>query len=212
MDDDSLRAHYGRDASGHPDESTWEKLALGELDASVRSGIFDHAGRCTSCAHVLRGVLALEEEALKADPTRTPVLTRREKRGRGVFWLSFAAAAMVLAAVGLATLERTPLPMGETVRSLDSERPTPLGPVGNLAAPPREFSWEASGVRQRFVVELLDGLGETLWMSPETSASTLPWPDEIPPAPGRYYWRVLEIGEAGDSVASPVAAFDVADE
>ena len=51
------------DNMAHPDEATWERLAVGELDAAARDAAFDHILECERCSRIWRGVLTLKSEA-----------------------------------------------------------------------------------------------------------------------------------------------------
>ncbi len=211
--DDVLREHYGRLTNGHPDDDAWEKLAMGELSAEDKAGVLDHASRCAQCARLLRGLHALEREALTVDPERARVLTGESHRATSRWWVGgiLATAAALLIAVSVNVLSpRTSTDV--TVRSSAPSRPEPLGPVGTLRQRPASFDFEPAVEGSRFSVELLDDAGAPIWKSRESMSTSLPWPRDIDTPPGRYYWRVFETDAVGDTTASPLAAFELTPE
>jgi hypothetical protein len=223
VDDGILREALasGERTGPHVGEETWERLACGELSLEERERALDHASRCTPCGRVLRGLVLLEREAREFDPLVPAALSGAPEVRR---WPPFRRAALVgAAAAAVAALvsivvpsSRKPLPDSsapgvEALRSAgEPDRPVPRSPRDEVLGRPEGFSWDATPAARAYRVELLDSEGESLWRSGEMSETSVPWPDEVPPNPGRYYWRVIAIlADRGEAVASRLVSFDL---
>jgi hypothetical protein len=223
LDDVTLREAYRAAAepmAPHVSEESWERLACGELSVEEREGVLDHTSKCTECATLLKALLLVERGARDLDPsvpvglTAAPARAGMRARGRKLLWSAVAAAA-ALAIVWLTLPSRKVLepftPDGNVLRSAgESHRPVPKGPLDVLARVPESFSWEGSAAARAYQVELFDADGESIWQSGEVAGTSLPWPEQIRPEPGRYYWRVFAIlAERGERIASPLVSFDL---
>jgi len=205
------KAHGPND---HLQESTWERLALGELEQEAMDVALEHASRCGECGQILRGLQTLEREALEVDSERVPILTRAGRSQGSSPWLytALGAAAMVVFAVGTSTfVTQTQSDALITERSSAEIRPEALGPVGVLTGAPRAFRWAPAVPNRTHSVELLDSLGAPLWRSDALVANESPWPTTVEARPGHYYWRVWESDEDGNITASIMTSFEIVD-
>jgi hypothetical protein len=60
-------------------------------------------------------------------------------------------------------------------------------------------------------VKILDSQGDLMWASAVVADTTLAWPTEVTPRPGRIYWQVtayLQGGTDADGVESSLVRFD----
>ncbi len=208
-----MTEHDDRPQSDHLDESTWERLACGELGADERRSAFDHITRCDACRRILRAVEALHEGAQELDPgapRRGPWSHGPTGSPTRQVWL-WAAAAAATAIAGLAVLLLPP-PTVPTA-AIRGEAPAaaePVEPAGALSRAPDVLRWQPATGARGYRVELLDADGDPLWTSPAVTSTGLPWPDEVAPVPGTYYWRVLVLPEGGGPPrSSPLVRFDL---
>jgi hypothetical protein len=222
VDDGILREALaaGELTAPHVGEETWERLACGELSHEERERALDHASRCPPCGRILRALVILEREALEFDPLVPAVLSGATEARRGRQFrrsaIVGAAAAAVIAMVWLvvpSSWKRTDssTPGVEALRSAgEDDRPVPRSPREEVLGRPRGFSWDGTPAARAYRVELLDSEGEPLWRSGELSETSIVWPSEVPPEPGRYYWRVIAIlADRGEAVASRLVSFDL---
>lgn len=94
------------DPGPHLDETTWERLALGELPAAEREAALAHVVRCAACAATWRGLLALGREARTFDrgvPRAAP--SWRARVVHPPSW-QLLAASLLVAATGAALVYR----------------------------------------------------------------------------------------------------------
>jgi hypothetical protein len=218
LDDGILREAYAASepTAPHVSEDHWERLAGGELSPEERECALDHASRCSECGRILRALLLLEREARDLDLTVPAGLsTVSEPPRRRAFLWSAAAAAAAVAILWLTVPSfRSPEPSssgGDALRSTGArDRPVPTEPVAGAAGAPRRFSWSGIATARGYEVELLDADGEPLWKSAFVTEESVPWPQNVPPEPGRYYWRVVAtLAEGGERIASPLVSFDL---
>ncbi len=210
----AYRAVLAHPKTPHLDDAAWERLASGQMSRSERARSLDHVTSCAACATICRGLLVLEDEARAFDPdVPDPALSVPQEPARTSRWAygGLAALAASLAWLALAPLAKVPGAQ-ETLRSAEhAARPSPLAPLGRLAAPPQEFRWQAFPGASGYRVELFDGLGTMVWSSPRTEGTTVRWPAHVAAAPGRYYWQVVALtGRSAEAVvSSPTVDFDV---
>lgn len=208
-------------ASDHPSEEIWERVVCGELAANAREAVFDHVTCCEECAETFRVLRLLSREARTFDPG-VPALelkavdrSRPLPRGFAVGGLAaLAAAAMLLLFLPTKHDHRVKHPEQPAVEILrsgpEAVRPVAVEPVGRVETVNRGFSWQAAQPPETYVVELLNADGEQLWESPEVASTEIDWPSSVPPAAGRYYWRVTALPtEGGERTASTLVAFDL---
>lgn len=205
------------EAEGHLSEQQWENLACGELDREDHEAALDHILGCSQCTAVHQSLLVLKGNAHTFDsgapaPSDIPKPSRRRWLLPGVL----AAAAMLLVIVlrppGSGMNESgSSIPTDPVLRSPQPrEAATPLSPVGRTSMSKVVFSWRPSPVAPVSIVQLIDDEGELVWTSRETESTSIDWPIDLAQSPGRYYWRVLSLGEAGDGErASDLVAFDL---
>jgi hypothetical protein len=242
MADESLRELYARRlaraSDTHPDEYAWERLFTGEMSASERQGILDHALSCGECLDVYRSLEHVAEGARAFDadvPAPFP-------RPRSVPWAAYsglAAAAVVM--IALATIQIDPsAPQVATTLPSSSSAPAPpattppddpgaavddslrggrsdaliplVPPRALLRRLPTEFRWKGTADARSYRVRLSNEDMDVLWTSPEGLAEHLAWPANLKLAPGRYYWQVLATPRTASSpedvVASPLVSFE----
>jgi hypothetical protein len=86
----------------------------------------------------------------------------------------------------------------------------PRSPLAEVAGRPERFTWQGIATARSYEVELFDRDAESLWKSGVMSEESVPWPEEVSPEPGRYYWRVVAIlAERGERIASPLVSFEL---
>jgi hypothetical protein len=210
-DDRRLRDLYAASAvmpGNHPDEGTWEALALGELPPARREEVNDHVVRCAECASIHRGLTMMAEEAAHFDPAvprrrHAPVLSFPARWGWGA--LAAAAAALLIALVPLLRPIPAPVatPAGDRVRSGEGAVPVPLEPKGPLRAPPRVFRWQGIEAARRYRVEVSRGDGEPVWVSTVVEGTSVEWPSSLVPEPGVYFWQVVALPGTDRPIGTP---------
>jgi hypothetical protein len=209
------------DGSTHLTEETWERLACDELSPDDYDAAIDHILDCFQCAEIYRALNIVRSDAAAFDPGAPEmppgkVERFRSKRGLWGGLSALAVAAAVMMAIFLpGTSTEPPETAGPVVRSDGSSKPaTPTEPVN------RDVSMRSAGeLRLRWsaeselpaVVEILDAEGELIWRSPETTASEVRWPADLPSRPGRYYWRVVVSGAGDKKISSDLVSFRVVD-
>lgn len=220
LDDGTLREAYEacEPTVPHVSEDSWERLACGELSNEERDRALDHASGCSECGRILRALLLLEREARAIDPLVPAGLSTfsERPRRRALLWGATAAAAAgtilwLTVPSYFSSLPESPPAAGEALRSTgERDRPVPRSPLAEGAVAPERFTWQGIATAQGYEVELLDADAESLWKSGVVADESVPWPEEVPPEPGRYYWRVVAIlAERGERIASPLVSFDL---
>jgi hypothetical protein len=198
----------------HLDGAIFERLMLGELSAFARAAALRHVEHCDECSRIHAALLAVEEGARAFDPG-VPSLGQARPGMHRAAWLGLAAAATLALAVALPWRSwlAGPTPAAEDVlRSAGgSVAPTLAAPQGRAPGRP-DFVWSSVPGALAYHVELFDAEAEPLWTSPPVHATSLPWPDAVPAAPGPYYWRVVaSVGGGAESLASPLGRFELKD-
>lgn len=202
---------------GHLSEQQWENLACGELDRGDYEAALDHILGCSPCTDIHQSLLVLKEHAHTFDSgAPVPSVISKPSRRRWVFPGILAAAAMLLVIVfrplgpGL-NEPGSSTPIDPILRSPQmGQTATPLSPVGRTSMSKVVFSWSPSPIAPVSIVQLIDDDGELVWTSQETESTSIDWPIDVAQSPGRYYWRLLSLGEAGDGEqASDLVAFDL---
>jgi len=220
---EQLRGAYRAASSpeeSHLSDEQWERLACDEMGPGEREAALEHVVSCPECTQLYRGVLALREGAQAFDPAAPPpqvqeTPTRAWRWGRWVTGLAAAAAAVVAVFVlrpAGGPVPARPFPShGVTLRAGGTpEGPVLVAPLGAVPGDPGVLSWRAAEGARGYIVELLDADGELLWRSDEVAGTYTRWPSAVRPAPGRYYWRVLAVPEAGGKpVASGLESFEI---
>jgi hypothetical protein len=220
LDDATLREAYQSSdpAVPHVSDDCWERLACGELSLEERERALDHASACFECGRILRTLLLLEGEARAIDPLVPAGLSALpERRSRRAFLWGAAAAAAAGAILWLTVPWDSPAvpdsssPAGGRLRSTGvSDRPVPRSPLAEVDGVPERFTWQGIASARGYEVELLDADAEPLWKSGVVTETSVSWPHEVLPGPGRYYWRVEAIlAERGERTASPLVSFDL---
>jgi hypothetical protein len=213
-DDRLIRDLYAESAAvpstDHPDDATWEAMALAALPAARRAKVLDHVARCAQCAQIYRGLKILATEAAAFDPAvpRTPSRRVLAWPSRWVYG-GLAAAAAVLLVMWLPlrhTGSPAPSASPDQVRSPVKATPVPLEPTGRVTDAPRAFRWQPVAGAVRYRVELLDGQGNPLWSSAPLEGTAVEWPPTVPRSPGRYYWQVVALPDPAQPLAAPAAS------
>lgn len=221
---DSLRALYALrlpEASGHVGEDDWVTLASGDAPAAAREQAFDHVVRCTACARIYRGLSELEEGARAFDRSvpeaLAPAPIRLLDATRWGWWGGLAAAAVVMWVIvhprsALAPTSATvTAPATSELRGGGDARPALVEPLGPVAVWPARLRWQPVAQTRGYRVRVLDGEGNEIWASPVVADTTLAWPVQVAPRPGRVYWQVTAYPQGrGDAegVPSILASFD----
>ena len=189
----------------HPDEATWERLAVGELDAAARNAAFDHIVECERCSRVWRGVLTLksEAEAQGLIPLETPARST---------WLRSAALPLALAAtlvVAVAGVLITRQPAAD-----QSTRGSAAAVVEHLttttgADKVPTFAWTPVSGATRYRIALYSNDGRPVWTR-EVEAPPARWPDDEARTAGAYRWRVEALDAEAVVARSRLAELEVA--
>jgi hypothetical protein len=217
---DGYRTAASEGESIHLSEERWERLACGELSDKEVDAAHDHILTCPQCSDTYRALGILREEASAFDPG-APALTagsvRKVSSGRRLWGgLGLLAAAAVMMAVVLPTLlpDATDRNGGSQVLRSSGEQPAavPVSPVDEVMewrpGTGVVFRWKLDHVAPG-VVQILDADGELVWSSPETTATEMTWPAELPPEPGRYFWRVVVTGAGDKKYSSRLESFEL---
>jgi len=190
----------------HPDEATWERLALDELEPAERDAWFDHITGCERCSQVWRGVLALQSDA-RAEGLIPATPTTAASRSRSMVAYLAVAATLVVAAGG-ALLLRQEAPGRAVLRSSTEVQPVEGLMMAYDAAGVPTFVWTPVPSATQYRVELFTDDGRPVWTR-EAGTAPLPWPADAPRATGTFRWRV-EARRGDDLVArSPFAVQDI---
>lgn len=185
----------GDGTGNHVEDRLWEALALDELGPDERNEILDHVLECPECRDIHRAILSLREEAHTFDPgAPKPAPGPASPFRRRITPALLAMAATVLFLVVFPRFWTGPEHFGVTLRGSTRESaPVPIAPAGPTAADSIVFSWKPATPPAS--VELLDAGGDIIWTGPESDSGRTPWPMEIEPKPGIYYWRALPAGD-----------------
>lgn len=192
------------DPQRHPDEATWEQLALGELDASTRDAWFDHILACEQCTPIWRGLAQLKDEAeaqgLVARETRTSALSR---------WMPLAAAATIVLALGGFFMTRQTLPDATVVRGTAA-----LPEIDGLmmAYDPEGIPtlvWPPVPAATHYRVEVFAEDGRPAW-STEATSPPVRWPADTPRTKATYRWRVEALNSDGPLARSRLTPMELA--
>jgi len=192
------------DRKQHPDETTWEQLAHGELAPSVRDAWFDHILECEQCTQVWRGLTLLKTEAeAQGLVVDTPTAATRS------WWMPLAAAATLVLAVGGFLITRPTVSDTEVVRSS-----TALPAIEGLmmAYDPQNIPtlvWPPVPTATGYVVEVFTDDGRPTWRR-EVAAPPLRWPAETPRTKGAYRWRVEALNADGPLARSRLTPMELA--
>ena len=198
MKRDSLRdAFRGLQTEGSPScppDEELVSLVLGEVSRERRDALADHVVSCRRCAD---GVRILYETHREASGARHGAPARR--------WLSVAAAAAVLAIVGVLiargpgrvpSAERGTVAPGSTVVPYD-------GAV--LPEPPSRLQWPARSGAETYRARLYRDSGELVWDSGTVASASAELPadarDRV--GTGAYYWVVETAGSLGRERSGP---------
>jgi hypothetical protein len=220
---DLLRDAYRRSCAAqdadHLSELDWERLACDELSGKERRRAFNHIGECPLCSDTYRALQELRSEAAAYDDgVPMPARVRKETvPSRRTAWWGLGAFAAAAVAVMAVVLPLNP-PAGD--RGAPLLRSADEAAVANGLEPSDEtverrrgedllLSWQAVGSPALAVAEVLDGDGELVWTSSETTATSVTWPGRMIPGPGRYYWRVVADDPSAGKVASELASFEL---
>jgi hypothetical protein len=213
----SLYAQRAAPAEDHLAEDDWLALASGGVPAYGRERAIDHVVRCGPCAHVYRALSELEEGARRFDrhvpQAMGPAPLDALATTRWAWWGGLAAAAVLVWAIAQPRPALAPAPDtdGSDLRGPARTRPVLEEPIGTLGVWPERLRWEPVGQVRGYRVKILDGEGDELWSSPLLTGTSIAWPAEVPPRPGRTYWQVTAYPAAGndaDGVTSVMARFD----
>jgi len=219
--DPEMRAAYRalmRDApDGHLDEATWDRLAGGELDEAGRGAAFDHITACERCAQIWHGVVALQEEAAaqglieRHEATAPARWLGRRSAGEGGWpsWLvPFAAAALVILALGAVFLTRSQAPQPDVMRTGSGLASIEALMVAYTPDGVPAFVWAPVADATRYRVEVFTDDGRPVW-SREADRPPAPWPADVPRSPGTYRWRVEALKDGATIARSSIATAEM---
>ncbi|MEM9593368.1 MAG: hypothetical protein AAGD06_03865 [Acidobacteriota bacterium] len=147
-------------------------------------------------------------------PGERPAQVPGRRRGLRPWWLGLAAAAalaVVMVGRGPAPVVDPPLHGGDPVeRSASGEVFEDLTPDGPVAVTDVGFAWRPVPTAIGYSLELLDGLGERLWVGDGFVEPSAPWPPSVPREVGLYFWRVTAHFSGAESPrTSELVAFEL---
>jgi hypothetical protein len=190
--------------SAHPDEATFERLALDEVGAGERAALFDHITACPSCARVWRGLLALRAEAETEQLIAPAVHTARRWRSPV---LTLAVAATLVAAISGVILNRRGSHDTTTLRGSDTATVGDLSAtIGSDGRP--ALAWSPTAAATRYRVAVFSEDGQEVWTR-EVAAPPVAWPAEVPRPNGAYRWRVEALTPNGVVARSRLAELEI---
>lgn len=193
------------DNLAHPDEATWERLAVGELDAAARDAAFDHITACQRCSRIWRGVLTLKHEAqaqglipgdapARAAWLRSPVV-------------QLALAASLVLAIGGIVLLRQPTGDQTTMRGTALAEVEGLTTTKGADGVPA-FAWTPLSGATGYRVEVFSEDGRPVWTR-EVNAPPARWPADVLRTAGTYRWRVEALNAGAVVARSRLAEIEV---
>jgi hypothetical protein len=194
--------------TAHPDDDTWEQLALDELAPARRTEVLAHAAACQACSRIWLGLQTVAHGARAFDPAvpaarsaphepAVDELAARRRRQARV--LAVAGALAVAAAVLLVALPgRSGDPAtGPSVERGDAIEVVVRGPARASAAGAIALDWAPASLATSYRVTVFSEVGRIAWGPVDVTAP----PAAIPHLDaGRYRWRVDAIA-AGRTVA-----------
>lgn len=166
--------------SEHIDDTTWEALAMGELDAGARREALAHVVDCDECSAIFKGLKELEAGAREFDEA-APGAAPGRRLGRR---LMIAGTAVLAAAAAL--LVYTYVRGGDGASGSRVVRSGGDAGVVLRAGPPGQLAWEPVAGADAYRVRIYSEDGTLVWTSPEVTATSLERPEE--PATG--FWEV----------------------
>lgn len=191
-----------------------EAILENRAEAQVRQ----HAEACPSC----QTELALLRDFATAGPRPDEVAAvreitkklqsqawKQEKVARPGWFDSLFAGRLCMPALGLAAMLVfailvTRPDQSPRITESDTMRSATIAvsqPVGDLTAPPADFSWSPVAAAARYEVQLLEVDGHLLWTGGSTG-TTLAVPAPLLPAGKTLYWNVTAYGAGGERLAS----------
>ena len=190
------------------DDDLIAALAEGNLATDAREPALSHVARCPRC----RSAVASVARALTdAGVAREVAALEGVRHAR---WLRVARVALPLAAASIVLVvswQRTP-------RDVDSQHraptitavpaPTPLAPVGAVAAP-RRLVWSTVLGADRYRITLFDSTGVVVFEA-ESVDTTVALPESVALPSGRkYLWKVEARTDIGRWSASDLVEFSI---
>jgi hypothetical protein len=166
--------------SAHLDDTTFEQLAMRELDAAARARALAHVTACPRCAAIHRTLLDVEAGAREAKLAGVPALRPPRRRWAWVGAAATMAAAAVLVVWFARGREEVPVVRG-------GSGALTLGTTGELRAP-IELTWERT-TAARYRVSVFDDLANLVWTR-EVAGPPVRWPADVAARPERYRWKV----------------------
>jgi hypothetical protein len=182
--------HTGsRPAPGRGDCPDADTLAVLVADpAAAPLETLAHVERCSACSAELKSLRELPE-------LETMMRQMASKHRRPTRWISLAAAACLVLAVGVAGYMVLEVPPAATQRTApESADVTP--PDGSvLEEPPEAFAWTAAEVLSYRLI-IYDEEADRIWHSDPVGSGRIDLPDAVRESlvPGRYYWQLQVVG------------------
>ena len=182
-------------------------LAEGSLDAAARAEAFPHLASCEWCRAAVASVaIALADPAV-AREVRAAEGPARRRFYRWSVPAAAAAAVILLLSWPPATDEPGPTHRAPTITAAPA--PSPMSPVGAVAAAP-VLRWAAVDGADRYRVTLFDGDGAVLYET-ELADTVAPVPGMVRLLPGRpYLWKVEARTDFDRWVGSKLVEFSIA--
>ncbi|MEO8700484.1 MAG: hypothetical protein ABI867_10590 [Kofleriaceae bacterium] len=184
--------------TGHLDDTTFERLAMRELDGAARAQALAHITGCPRCAAIQRTLLDVEAGAREARLAGVPVTRPRRA------WLWTAGAAVAAAAVLVVWFARRPTEI-PVVRG-GSAAIVLAAPSGDVHAPV-ELTWEPTGATG-YRASVFDADGRVVWTR-DVAAPPVRWPAEVPATAASYRWKVEALDGSAVVEESPLGAFRI---
>lgn len=190
----------------HIDESTWDRIAADEIDASGRDAAFDHIVSCASCARAWHGIQELQRAAISDGLLAPPLPAASAWSSTRI--ASLAVAATLVLAVGAAIVVRQQATQPEVTRSAAALPRVEGLMMAYSAQGVPTFVWAPVPTATRYRLEVFTDDGRPVW-SGDAQYPTAEWPSNVQRPKGAYRWRVEALNGDGPIARSPLTAVEI---
>lgn len=212
MTDDHLKAAYlsRPQSAAHLNESQWEQIACGELDAASRERALAHITSCAECTEIHRSLLMLAKEAAQFDRSVPAANAPGGSASKKWMYLTgLAAAAAIFAAIVVMPLRPANRTIQDVTRSQTGSVAIQVtAPRVNATLENRRFAWEPVPNADSYQLVVNRNDGGAVWSVTVRDNETV-MPGDLPVAPGEYYWQVKALSQDTAIGLSPLVPFRV---